>query len=136
MFLIIVLCINLIGDGIRDAFDPSPLASLGTADGAATLVAFTAAAVARGAAHFPAPPRRWLVAGGGRRNPALMKALGERLPQPVQAVEAVGWDGDNLEAQAFAYLAVRSRAGLPLTLPRTTGVSRPMTGGTLHKYES
>lgn len=120
----------------RDAFDPSPLASLGPADGAATLVAFTAAAVARGAAHFPAPPKRWLVAGGGRRNPTLMKALGERLAQPVQAVEAVGWDGDNLEAQAFAYLAVRSRAGLPLTLPRTTGVSRPMTGGTLHKYES
>jgi anhydro-N-acetylmuramic acid kinase len=120
----------------RDAFDPSPLEPLGPADGAATLAAFTAEAVARGAALFPAPPKRWLVAGGGRRNPTLMKALGARLAQPVEAVEAVGWDGDNLEAQAFAYLAVRSLEGLALSLPRTTGVPRPMTGGTLHRYES
>ena len=117
----------------RDHFDPGPVAGLAAADGAATLVAFTAAAVARAVELFPAPPERWLVAGGGRRNPALMAALAERLAAPVAAVEAVGWDGDALEAQAFAYLAVRSLAGLPITLPETTGVARPMTGGRLHR---
>jgi len=117
----------------RDAFDVKRLAHLGAADGAATLVAFTAGAAARAAERFPAPPLRWLVAGGGRRNPALMAALAERLMQPVAAVEAVGWDGDALEAQAFAYLAVRSLAGLPLSLPSTTGARRPTTGGRLHR---
>lgn len=117
----------------RDAFDPAPVARLSPADGAATLVAFTAATIARAAEHFPAPARRWLVTGGGRRNPALMDALAARLTAPVDAVEAVGWDGDALEAQAFAYLAVRSLRGLPLSLPATTGVRRPVTGGTLHR---
>ena len=85
------------------------------------------------AAHLPAAPVRWLVTGGGRRNPALMTALAERLEAPVQPVEAVGWDGDALEAQAFAYLALRSPAGLPLSLPETTGVARPMPGGVMHR---
>ena len=117
----------------RDAFDPAPVGRLSAADGAATLVAFTAAAIARAGELFPAPPQRWLIAGGGRRNPALMTALAERLPAPVAPVEAVGWDGDALEAQAFGYLAVRSLRGLPLSLPETTGVRRPVTGGILHR---
>ena len=117
----------------RDAFDPAPVADLSPADGAATLVAFTAAAVALGRDILPAPPRRWLVTGGGRRNPAVMAALAAALERPVEPVEAVGWDGDALEAQAFAYLAVRSLAGLPLSLPTTTGVSRPTCGGRLDK---
>ncbi len=58
-----------------------------------------------------------------------MAGLSERVGVPVEPVEAVGWDGDMLEAQAFAYLAVRSRRGLPLTLPETTGVREPLTGG-------
>ncbi|HEX7969896.1 MAG TPA: anhydro-N-acetylmuramic acid kinase, partial [Stellaceae bacterium] len=106
---------------------------LSAADGAATLTAMTAAAVARAAEHFPAPARQWLVCGGGRRNPVLMAALSARLGAPVDPVEAVGWDGDALEAQAFAYLAVRSLAGLPLSLPGTTGVARPVTGGRLFR---
>jgi len=117
----------------RDAFDAGPVAGLSPADGAATLVAFTAAAVARGRDILPAPPQRWLVTGGGRRNPAVMAALAEALGQPVAPVESVGWDGDVLEAQAFAYLAVRSLAGLPLSLPTTTGVARPTCGGRLDK---
>jgi anhydro-N-acetylmuramic acid kinase len=117
----------------RDAFDAAPIAKLSPADGAATLVAFTAAAVARSRDILPAPPRRWLVTGGGRRNPAMMAALAEALGRPVAAVESVGWDGDVLEAQAFAYLAVRSLAGLPLSLPTTTGVARPTCGGRLDK---
>jgi anhydro-N-acetylmuramic acid kinase len=117
----------------RDAFDPGPVAGLSAADGAATLTAFSAAAVARALDHLPAAPVRWLVTGGGRRNPALMSALAERLSAPVEPVEAVGWDGDALEAQAFAYLALRTLAGLPLSLPETTGVARPMPGGVVHR---
>lgn len=117
----------------RDAFDPQPVAGLSAADGAATLTAFTAASVAAALAHLPAPPRRWLVTGGGRHNPALMAALSTRLAVPVEPVEAVGWDGDALEAQAFAYLALRSLDGLPLSVPGTTGAKCPTTGGVLHR---
>ena len=117
----------------RGDFFLAPLDGLSAADGAATLAAFTAAAVARGAAVFPAPPGRWLVGGGGRRNPALMAALGEALAAPVDPVEAVGWRGDALEAEAFAFLAVRALRGLPLSLPTTTGVARPTTGGVVHR---
>lgn len=116
----------------RDAF-AIDLAGLAVEDGAATLVAFTAAAVARGVAHLPAPPRRWIVAGGGRRNAALLAALRGRLNVEVAVAEDLGWDGDSLEAEAFAFLAVRSLAGLPLSLPETTGVARPVTGGALHR---
>jgi anhydro-N-acetylmuramic acid kinase len=105
----------------------SGLAALAPADGAATLVAFVAEAVAR--TTLPAAPLRWLVCGGGRRNPAIMAALAARLPAPVVPVDAVGWDGDALEAQCFALLAVRVRRGLPLSFPGTTGVPRPMPGG-------
>ena len=105
----------------------SGLAALAAADGAATLVAFTAEAVAR--AVLPAPPLRWLVTGGGRHNPSIMAALRVRLGVPVEPVEAVGWDGDALEAQCFAYLALRSRRGAPLSFPTTTGVPKPTTGG-------
>lgn len=107
------------------------VAALCDADGAATLTEFTAASVALARQHVPAPPRRWLVAGGGRRNAHLMGRLRALLAVAVEPVEAVGWDGDCLEAECFAYLAVRSRLGLPLSLPTTTGVPRPLTGGTL-----
>ncbi|MEO5373534.1 MAG: anhydro-N-acetylmuramic acid kinase [Alphaproteobacteria bacterium] len=100
-------------------------------DGAATLTAFTALAVARALEHLPVPPTLWLVCGGGRHNPELMAALRRRLEAPVEPVESVGWDGDALEAQAFAFLAVRSLRGLPLTFPGTTGSPRPLTGGVL-----
>lgn len=120
----------------RDAFDPSPVDALGVEDGAATLAAFTVEAVQRALVHFPEPPLRWLVTGGGRHNPVLMQRLAARLEIPVQPVEAVGWNGDALEAEAFAYLAARSLAGLPLSLPATTGVPRPLTGGRLFKLGS
>jgi anhydro-N-acetylmuramic acid kinase len=100
-------------------------------DGAATLVAFCAVCVAAAARHFPEPPLQWLVAGGGRRNPAMMRALAGALEQPVRAVEIVGWNGDALEAQAFGVLAARVRRGLPLTFPGTTGADRPLPGGKL-----
>ncbi len=117
----------------RDNFTIAPAAALSPADGAATLTAFTAAAVEKAAQLLPAPPTRWLVTGGGRRNPSLMAALRSRLPAPVEPVELVGWRGDALEAQAFAFLAVRSLKGLPLSLPSTTGVKRPTTGGVVYR---
>lgn len=115
----------------RNAFATELIDRLDPADGCATLVAFTAHAAAAAGRFFPGPVRRWLVTGGGRLNPALMAALGEILSAPVQTVDAVGWNGDALEAQAFAYLAVRSLAGLPLTFPSTTGVDTPQGGGRL-----
>jgi anhydro-N-acetylmuramic acid kinase len=105
----------------------SRLDRLSLADGAATLVAFTAAAVA--AAPLPAQPSRWAVAGGGRHNPAIIATLRNCLGAPVEPVEALGWDGDALEAQCFGFLAARTRAGLPISYPGTTGVPQPMTGG-------
>ncbi|MCS6856015.1 MAG: anhydro-N-acetylmuramic acid kinase, partial [Elioraea sp.] len=85
-----------------EALAASGLASLSTADGAATLVAFTARAAAAVVPQLPAPPERWIVTGGGRRNAAMLDALRQTLGAPVATAEAVGWDGDALEAQAFA----------------------------------
>ena len=108
------------------------VAGLPAADGAATLVEVTAAAVARAVRHLPEPPGRWYVTGGGRRNPTMMGRLSARLGAPCDTVEALGWQGDALEAQAFAFLAMRSRFALPLSLPSTTGAAAPTTGGRLH----
>jgi anhydro-N-acetylmuramic acid kinase len=105
--------------------------SLSDADGAATLAAFTVESVADALRHVPAAPRRWLVTGGGRANRTFMSRLALRLGVPVEPVEAVGWNGDFIEAQCFGYLAVRSVRGLALSLPTTTGVPQPMTGGEL-----
>ena len=104
---------------------------LSTDDGAATLTAFTADCVAASLRHMPSPPTRWLVCGGGRRNPSMMAALAARLGAPVEPVEAIGVDGDFVEAQAFAYLAARSLRGLPLSAPGTTGCPAPTTGGAM-----
>jgi anhydro-N-acetylmuramic acid kinase len=115
----------------RDDFQAITPEDLSLEDGAATLTEMTAAAVAAAVRYFPVPPLKWLVCGGGRLNPALMEALRRRLGTSVRRVEEVGWNGDALEAQAFAYLAVRSVRGLPLSLPSTTGVARPTSGGRL-----
>ncbi len=105
------------------------VAGLSTEDGAATLAALTAACVAEAARNFPEPPARWLVCGGGRKNATVMRMLGQRTNAPVDPVEAVGLDGDMLEAQAFAYLAVRVLRGLPTSAPSTTGCRVPVCGG-------
>ncbi|WP_414473031.1 anhydro-N-acetylmuramic acid kinase [Microvirga sp. M2] len=107
--------------------------ALSDEDGAATLAAFTIESVVAALRHVPRAPQRWLVTGGGRLNAHFMRRLHERLGVPVDPVEAVGWNGDFLEAQAFGYLAVRSTLGLPLSLPTTTGVPHPMPGGELHR---
>jgi len=117
----------------RDAFSVAVLKDLSPADGAATLTAYAVATIARAQAHLPTPPRRWIVTGGGRHNGFLMGLLAERLSAPVIGAEQAGLDGDAIEAQAFAYMAVRSLRGLPLSGPSTTGVPGPLCGGSLFR---
>ena len=101
-------------------------------DGAATLSLLTAEAVARIVSHLPSAPRAWVVAGGGARNRTLMRMLAERLaPASVETADAAGWSADALEAQAFAFLAVRTLNGLPMTYPTTSGAPRPLPGGVI-----
>ena len=112
------------------AFANIGLPDFSIADGAATLSALTAAAVRRIVRHLPKAPKAWIVAGGGARNPTLMRMLAERLaPATVETADAVGLSSQSIEAQAFAYLAVRTRNGLPITFPHTTGVAQATMGG-------
>lgn len=122
---------NVAGPKSLDRYDFSSAAARGLSleDGAATLTAFTAVAVARGLTvnGFAAPSL--IACGGGRRNTTLMRELGLRTRRPIQTAEAVGWDGDALEAQAFAFLAARTWKGLPISFPGATGVPEPLAGG-------
>ena len=112
------------------AFANIGLPDFSVVDGAATLSALTAASVARIVRLLPEPPKAWIVAGGGARNPTLMRMLAERLkPATVETADAAGWSSQSIEAQAFAYLAVCTLNGLPITFPQTTGVAQPMPGG-------
>ncbi|WP_085896669.1 anhydro-N-acetylmuramic acid kinase [Limimaricola soesokkakensis] len=119
----------------RDAFAglSREVTNLSDADAAATLTACVAAGVMRGMEHCPTPPDRLLATGGGRHNPVMMKMIAAGCDCPVAPVEAVGLDGDMLEAQAFAYLAVRVARGLPTSAPGTTGVRAAVGGGTLSR---
>ncbi len=107
------------------------VAHLSTEDAASTLVDFTAETIARSAGHMTEAPQKWVVAGGGARNLAILAALRARIGVQVKTAEDMGWSIDAMEAQAFAFLAVRSLRGLPNTYPSTTGVSEPMSGGVL-----
>ncbi len=113
----------------RGDFSIQGLELLSVEDGAATLTAFTSASVRAALAHLPAPPLAWYVTGGGRHNPVLMDYLAKSLEVSVAPVEILGWRGDSLEAELFAYLAIRSRLGLPLSLPATTGAKQAVSGG-------
>lgn len=113
----------------RYDFNASMVRGLSLQDGAATLTAFTAQSVASGLQHLPHMPDRMIVCGGGRHNPVMMQRLAEVLPCPVFSAERAGWRGDSIEAEAFAFLAVRSLRGLALSWPGTTGVPGAMTGG-------
>ncbi len=117
----------------RNHFSLAPVNGLSVADGAATLVAFTAGAIALAAQLLPARADTWIVVGGGRLNKTLVAQLQTALQGQVLVAEQVGWAGDAIEAQAFAYLAVRALRGLPLSWPTTTGVREPITGGVRHE---
>ncbi len=115
----------------RYSFSGEFAEGLGLEDGAATLLAFTAAAIASAEKLLPRVPRLWLVCGGGRHNPVLMKALAKLLAGDVVSADDYRIDGDALEAQAMAFLGARLKAGLSTTFPGTTGVSKPVVGGKL-----
>ena len=117
----------------RGDFGDSWADGLSAADGAATLTCGTARAIALAARHFPAPVTQWVIAGGGARNPTLLKAIAAETRGKIVTADSLGWNGDALEAQAFGFLAVRSLRGLPITFPGTTGAPRPMTGGRLNE---
>ena len=116
----------------RYDFGLEPVLHLDDADAMATLLEFTAQSIAKSLDYLPVPPKQWLVAGGGAHNPVLMARLKELLGE-LKTVDEIGWEGDALEAQAFAFLAVRSLQGLPLTLPQLTGGRRPVTGGAFYR---
>jgi len=116
----------------RNDFASLKLSEMPPADGAATLTAFTAEAIARIVPLLPREPRSWIVAGGGARNLTMLRMLRERLaPATVESADTLGWSADAIEAQAFGYLAARGLKGLPLSYPATTGVPTPMTGGVI-----
>ncbi|MFV0492965.1 MAG: anhydro-N-acetylmuramic acid kinase [Pseudorhodobacter sp.] len=110
------------------------VSGLSTEDGAATLTAFSAAAVGAGLDILPQRPDCLIVTGGGRHNPALMAELAARADIKVDPAEAAGWRGDAIEAECFAFLALRSLRGLPQSFPTTTGVAGPIPGGRIARH--
>ncbi len=119
----------------RNTWDVSAIEYLSLEDALATLAEFTVESVALAERLLQKKPAKWVVTGGGRHNSYLMKRLSDCLKGTVSQTESVGWNGDTLEAEGFAYLAVRSLRGLPLSYPKTTGVPAPQTGGTLHIHQ-
>ena len=116
----------------RNDFAHVELGDMTPADGAATLTALTAGAIAKIVPLLPKVPRSWIISGGGARNFTMMRMLREKLaPATVEAADALGWAADAIEAQAFGFLAARGLKGLPLSYPATTGVPMPMTGGVI-----
>ena len=113
----------------RFDFNASLARGLSLEDGAATLTAFSAAAAAYALRAFDDPPSHMILCGGGRHNPRLVSELKNRCACDVKTAEDVGWLGDSIEAQAFAFLAVRTLRKLPISWPGTTNVRKPMTGG-------
>lgn len=117
----------------RKDFTLDLVEGLSTQDGAATLTAFSARAVAIGLDQFPRRPRRLIVCGGGRKNKSMLQMIENYAGMPTVLTDDLGWDGDAIEAQGFAYLAYRCLHGLPITYPGTTGVAEPMSGGIVTK---
>jgi anhydro-N-acetylmuramic acid kinase len=117
----------------RNAFDATLVDRLSAEDGAATLTRFTAEAIALSAALVPEAPRAYVICGGGRLNPTLMRDLRNLLQAPVIAAENAGFNGDSMEAEAWAYLAVRCLEGRAITFPGTTGAPQPLSGGVISK---
>jgi anhydro-N-acetylmuramic acid kinase len=111
------------------SFAAEVLQSQSTENGAALLTAFTVESIAHAVNHLPLPPSQWIIVGGGRHNQALMTRLRTRMDAEILCADDIGWSGDAVEAQAFGYMAVRSRLGLPISYPGTTGVPHAMSGG-------
>ena len=117
----------------RSDFTIQPARGLSAADGAATLTAFTAEAVALALRQLPGRPRRLLVVGGGRHNATMLRMIGERAGLTPESADDLGWNGDGVEAEGFAYMAVRTLRGLPISFPGTTGAPKPLVGGVTYR---
>ncbi len=117
----------------RSDFTIQPARGLSAADGAATLTAFTAQTVALALRHLPESPRRLIVAGGGRHNPVMLRMIAAATGLTPEPADALGWNGDAMEAEGFAYMAVRTLENMPISFPRTTGVAAAMPGGVIHR---
>ena len=115
----------------RNAFSRESVVTLANEEAIATLTAFTAEALRAAQRLLPKPPKLWVIAGGGALNPTLMTMISNRLAAKVIVADDLGWSAQLMEAQAWAYLAVRSVMGSALTFPTTTGVQRPLTGGVI-----
>lgn len=115
----------------RDAFSPKPVEGLCLADRVATLTAFSAKTIADGVGVLPRRPIVAVASGGGTHNATLMAAISDAIGLPVEPADRIGMSSDLMEAEAFAYLAMRTVGGLPITFPGTTGVSQALTGGRL-----
>jgi anhydro-N-acetylmuramic acid kinase len=116
----------------RDAFSIAAVEGLSVADGAATLTAFSAEGVVRGLVQIDQRPEKLLVSGGGRKNATLLRMIGERSGMTPVSIDKLGWNGDAVEAQGFAYMAVRKIKMLPITFPSTTGVATETLCGTMN----
>jgi anhydro-N-acetylmuramic acid kinase len=119
----------------RNDFTAAMADGLSLEDGAATLTAFTAGAVGKALDLLPQRPARLILCGGGRRNPTLVNAIRHRARIETVMAEDVGWRGDAVEAECFAFLAVRALRGLPISFPLTTGVAQPITGGRIAMFD-
>jgi anhydro-N-acetylmuramic acid kinase len=117
----------------RNDFTIQPARGLATADGAATLTAFTAASVAQAIDRLPKRPRRLLVVGGGRHNATMLGMIAARTGLEPEPADALGWNADSVEAEGWAYMAVRTLKELPISFPGTTGAPKPLTGGRIHR---
>ena len=122
----------------RNDFLPPAGSDAELSDGARTLAYVAAAAILKSAGHLPTAPALYIICGGGRLNRIIMadlRDLAARQGADVLSAEDAGFDGDAMEAEAWAYLAVRSVKGLPLTFPGTTGVTEAVTGGLRVPYK-
>ena len=117
----------------RNDFTVQPARGLSAADGAATLTAFTAASVAEAIDHLPERPRRLLVVGGGRHNATMLDMIAARTGLMPEPADVLGWNADSVEAEGWAYMAVRALKELPISFPATTGAPKPLTGGTIYR---
>jgi anhydro-N-acetylmuramic acid kinase len=115
----------------RNEFSGTRVNELKLDDAAATLTAFTAQSIIDALAHLPQQPKLAVLSGGGAHNLTLRWKLMQRLPCGLVMADTIGWSADGMEAQAFAYLAVRRLKNLPITFPTTTGVEKPLPGGRL-----
>jgi anhydro-N-acetylmuramic acid kinase len=117
----------------RNDFIDIKLENITFENGAATLTEMTIRSIALGVSQCPKKPKAIYVTGGGRHNAYIMKRLAQETNLPVYTTDTLGWNGDAMEAQGFAYMAVRTLLNEPISFPSTTGCPKPTVGGIIAK---